>query len=334
MTIEDIVKEVNTYLAHNPTLISASINREVSPLDAHTRPITKVKGKWPQGATLMGNLVQGFTTTWNELGVVEIASKKLDNYHQKVNYGLVPADILPSYWAALYSEGLKPEDMPISKWIIENELMPKVTDDVAYLDIMGDYDAGDLGTFGKSMDGVKNVIGDIVAGTPGTDHTAFHIPLNTLTDTNMVDEVTSFERQIPEKMKKKITKIFMSENNVERYVLDYENTFGQNQFQKDQLKSRLGKREIVALSGLDTDLIFATPNDNFVRLIDVFDNKPAITDIQKADYKVKFFLEFWRGIDFLINEMVLVSNYADARLGLGSTALNQKYYGIDGVTVP
>ena len=33
-----------------------------------------------------------------------------------------------------------------------------------------------------------------------------------------------------------------------------------------------------------------------------------------------------------INELVFVANFTDVRLGLGSTALNQKYYGFDGVT--
>jgi len=125
----------------------------------------------------------------------------------------------------------------------------------------------------------------------------------------------------------------MSENNLERYIMQYETQFGQNQFQQDKMKTRIGKREIVGLPGLETDDIFSTIDANFVRLVDFFDGKPAITDVQKADYKVKYFMEFWKGYDFLVNELVLVSNFTDAEYGLGSTVLNQKYYGFDGVTV-
>ena len=336
MTIKDVVKEVDTYLSHNPDLISTSINRMESTLDKHTKPITKVKGKYPQGTTILSNVVQGFDSVWNELGALQINNKILKNYHQKVNFGFVPADILPSYWAHLYAENLKKEDMPISKYIIEKELLPKVQDDLAYLEVKGVYDSGDLGTFGKSMNGIEKIIADLKALTTPvalTDPSCFKIPLTALTDTNIVDQVTSFERQIPEKIKRKITKIFMSENNVERYILDYENTFGQNKFQNDALKTRLGKREIVAIPGNTTDEIFATPNENFVRLIDVFDGKPAITDVQILDYKVKIFMEFWKGYEFWIDEMVLVSNYANATYGLSLTAKNQQLYGIDGVTV-
>ncbi len=332
IVIDDVVKELNTYLSHNPTLIPTALNREASTLDKHTRPITKVKGQYPQGSTLLSNVVQGFAPAWNELGGMQIEHKILKNYHQKVNFPIVPAEILNSYWADLYAEGKEPADMPISKYIIEKELIPKVIDDMAYLEVKGVYNSGALGTFGNSMNGIEKIFTDLLAGTPGTDHTPFQIPLTALTDSNIVDQVTAFERKMPDKIKSKIKKIFMSENNVERYILQYETQFGQNQFQKDALKTRLGKREIVAIPGNTTDVIFATTEPNFVRLIDVFDGKPAITDIQKQDYKVKIFMEFWKGYDFLINELVLVSNYSTTTYGLGLLALNQKYYGIDGVT--
>ena len=335
ITINDVVKEVDTYLSHNPNLISASINRAESTLDMHTRPITRVKGQYPQGNTLLTNVVQGFAPVWNAIGALRINHKILKNYHQKVNFEFEPADILSSYWAHLYAEDLQPEDMPISKYVIEVELLPKVLDNLADLEITGVYDSNDLGTYGKSMNGIQQIIANLKSLTVTTDNdpSCFKIPLTTLTDTNIVDQVTAFERKIPEKFKNKITKIFMSENNKERYCLDYEDKFGNNTFQTDKMRTRLGKREIIALSGMTTDDIFATPNNNFVRLIDVFDGRPMVKDIQKLDYMIKIFMEFWKGYDFWIDEMVLVSNYANAAYGLGSTTKNQTYYGIDGVTV-
>lgn len=337
MTITDVQKELNTYLAHNPDLISTSINRAESTLDKHTRAISKVKGNFPQGNTLITDVIQGFSTAWNEIGSLQVNHKILKNYHQKVNFPIIPAEILPSYWGHLYAEGMELADMPISKYIIEKELMPKVIDNMAYLEVKGVYNAGALGTFGNSMNGIEKILADLLALNPAvqTDRSAFKIPLTALTDTNIVDQVTAFERSIPEKIKSKITKIFMSENNLERYQLRYEEQFGTNlMVQNDTLKTRLGKREIVGIPVMTTDDIFATPNDNFARLIDVFDGKPEITDIQKQDYKLKLFMEFWKGYDFLIDEMVLISNYTDTEHGLGLTAKNQALYGIDGVTLP
>lgn len=335
LTIDDIVKDADTYLPENKTILPAQINRMSIPLDEHTKPISKnVKGLWPQASSLITNVVQGFAPVWNALGDVEIEHKLLVNYRHKVNFPVTPDDIEGSYFAYLYEEQKKPEDMPITKWIIEQLLLPKVIDDVADLSVNGVYDAGDLGTFGKAMNGIDATLTNMFAGVPGTDHTPFKIPLTTLTDANIVDQVTSFERQIPSKLKGKIKKIFMSESNLERYILQFEEQFATNiRIGGDKTKTRIGNREIVGLPGWDSDTIFATIDGNFVRLIDFFDGKPAITDVQKADYVVKFFMEFWKGYDFLINELVFISNYADAEYGLGSTALNQKYYGFDGVTV-
>lgn len=333
LTVDDIVKDANTYLPHNTKLIEASINRMDIPLDKYTKPITKVKGNWPQGSALITNVVQGFAPVWNDMGAVQIDHKILKNYRHKVNFGFTPDDIESTYWAYLYEENKKPEDMPITKYVVEQLLMPKVIDDIAELSINGVYDASDLGTFGKAMNGLDNVLNTMLAGVPGTDHTPFKMPLTALTDANIVDQVTEYEKQIPSKLKGKIKRIFMSESNKERYKLQFQEQFAQNNYSGDSLKTYLGNREIVGLPGWDSDTIFSTIEGNMVRLLDIFDGKPAVTDVQKADYVVKYFMEFWKGYDFLVNELVFISNYADAEYGLGSTDLNQKYFGFDGVTV-
>ena len=330
--IDDVVKELNTYLKHNPELISASVNRAEITLDKHTKPLTKVKGKYPQAHTLLENVVQGFSPEWTELGKMQIKHKILKDYHQKVNFPIIPSEILGSYFAELYAEDKNMRDMPISKYIIDNELLPKVLDNMDTLSVKGEYDPARLDEFGYSMNGIEVILANMLAADAATSHTPFKIPLNALTDSNSVDVMTQWERLLPSKFKKKgvIKKVFMSENNVERYILDYEDKFGENKFQGDVLKTRLGKREIVAVPGMDDDHIFGTTENNFRRLIDVFD-KPAITDIQKQDYKVKIFMEFWKGYDFLIDEMVFISNFSDVTYGLGDTEKNQLYFGIDGV---
>lgn len=330
--IDDVVKELNTFLAHNPSIISASLNADKITLDQHTKPLTKIKGKYPSTHSLLTDVVQGFSDEWTELGELQIAHKILTDYHQKVNFPFKPSSILHSYYAELYEENKKPEDMPISKYVFENELLPKVKDNLETLSIDGVYDAAKLEQFGFSMNGILEILRAMTDRVTAPKHPAFEIPLNAITDANIVDEVTSFERKIPSKLKKKIKKIFMFENNAERYQIQYEEQFGQNKFQNDVMKTRLGKREIVVLPG-DSDLIFATTENNFRRLLDVFD-EPKVTDIQKQDYKIKIFMEWWKGYDFLINQMVVVSNYTDVRYGLGTTADNNKYFGIDGVNEP
>lgn len=330
MQIEDVAKELNTHLVHNPKLVSAMINSDSVVLDAHCRKITKVKGNFPAPHTIMTRLVQGFKAEWQALGEFQIKSKILKNFHQKVNFPIVPSEILGTYYADYYDEEKDMFTMPISQYIVNEELKPQIQDDLQELSVNGVYDQANAdGEFGKSLNGIKTVVDNIVADVT---HPAFQMPLATLTDTNIVDQVTKFERDLPQKMKSKVKKIFMSENNVERYILDYEEKFGDSKFNNDVMKTRLGKREIVALPNLNTDLIFATVDRNMIKLIDKIDNPPKVTSVQILDYTVKLFMEFWLGYDFWINELVFVSNYTDTTYGLGSTEKNQLYYGIDGVT--
>ncbi|KKM02240.1 hypothetical protein LCGC14_1786390 [marine sediment metagenome] len=332
MEIEDVAKELGQHLKHNPQLVPALIYHSDITLDKHCKTITKVKGHYPSAHTLLGHVVQGFKAVWQELGELEIKSKILKNYHQKVNLPIIPSDILGSYFAEYYDETKQMFLMPISQYIMQEELGPRVIDDLEDLSINGVYDANNAdGQYGNSLNGFAQICLDALADAA---HPAFKIPMTALTDTNIVDQVTAFERKLPTKMKKKIKKIFMSENNAERYILQYEEQFGQNKFQSDTMKTRLGKREIVWLPGLETDLIVATPEGNLAKLIDKFDSPPVVKSIQIQDYKIKVFMEFWKGYDFLINEMVFIANFTDAEYGLGDTALTSKYYGFDGVVVP
>lgn len=331
MDIQDVAKELNTHLVHNPKLVSAMINSDSVVLDSHCRKITKVKGNFPAPHTIMTRLVQGFKAEWQALGEFQIKSKILKNFHQKVNFPIVPSEILGTYFADYYDEEKDMFTMPISQYIVDVELKPQVQDDLQELSVNGVYNAANAdGSFGESLDGIKTVLTKIVADAA---HPAFQIPLSALTDTNIVDQVTAYERAIPDKMKSKVKKIFMSHSNKERYILDFQEKYGDNKYAGDSVKTYLGGRDIIGLPNLTTDVIFSTVDRNMVKLIDKIDNPPKVTSVQIQDYTVKLFMEFWLGYDFWINELVFVSNFTDATYGIGSTANNQLYFGIDGVTV-
>jgi len=324
MTIQDWAKVSGVYVKNNPKIIDGMFARALTTtLDAHAKKITKVKGEFPQFHSILTHVVQGFKAEWTALGTAEFKHKKLQNFHQKVNYPIVPAEILPSALADLYEEDKSIKKKAIVKYILD-DLMNKVKDDLEILSITGQYDSADLGTFGKAMDGITKKVADAVADTT---HPAYKIPLNALTDTNVVDEITTFERKLPKFMKKKIKKIFISENNLERYILNYEDKFGAKTTYKegDKTKTRLGKRVLVGIPDLPDDVIFATIDGNLAKLVDIY-NKPAFTDFQVQDYTLKVFMEWWLGYDFLINEAVFVANFTDATEGLGNADLMAKYY--------
>ena len=324
MKIEDVKKELGEFVTSNPTIISTGVYSPEITLNKYTRTITAVKGKFPQFHSIMGRVVQGFSASWTALGEENLKSKKLENFHQKVNFPVIPSQILPSYLGEMYVEGKKLEDHPISKYIIE-DLMKKVIDDIEDLSQTGEYNSTTAaGNYGSSLNGISKVISNALAST---DHPAFRIPLNVITSANILDEVKSFEKKLPKKTRKKIKYLFMSENLRMTYMDQYEQEYGTKvtYTDSDTIKTPLTKMEIVGLSNIPDSLIFATTEDNMVRLIDVLD-KPQITDLQIQDYVLKIFMEFWLGYDFLINELVYVATFDGSPRGLGNAALNELYY--------
>lgn len=282
----------------------------------HMRTIASVKGRFPALQSITGHVVQGFKSIWNPLGLTKFRVNELKNYRQKVNFPIKPDDVQSSWIAHLYEENKKPQDMAISKYVIESELMPKIVADREILLNKAKYDANDLETFGKSMDGIVEMINKGLA--PNSENPVYQIPMETVTVANLVDQVNEFELKLPEEIKAFVTKIFMSQSNLERYAFNYFQAYGHypTYTAAGALKTIVGSRELVGLPGLNgSDLIFTTPNENFLRLIDIND-EPAINDVQVADYDVKIFMEWWEGVAFWTNQLVVAGVIGGTVTGL------------------
>lgn len=328
MDLTQVKAELGAFFRKDERAVMAVVYGKDVELNAFAKSVTRVKGRYPALHGAVGHVVQGFAASWNEIGSVVFRVNELVAYHQKVNFPIIPHEVEGSWLALMVEEGKTLKDMPISQFIWKNLLVPKVLDDVNDLSGNGVYNAGALATYGNSMNGIKKILID---GVANTNNPMIRIPLTALTASNIVDQVTIFEKKIPSSLKKHIKTIFMSETNAENYRLDYEDTFGANTnyVEGKGMKSRLGARKIVGLSCLNgSDVIFATIEGNLLKLIDLND-APTVTDVQTLDYKVKIFMEWWLGYGFYVNQLVLVSNYADAVYGLGDDDLNTLYYPLD-----
>lgn len=323
--VSAVAAEIIHYNKINTKLISTAIyNNTGSALDAYCKVISKVNGKFPQFHTAMSHVVQGFKAEWNAMGKAQFIGKMLKNYRQKVNYPIVPNDIYGTYLGDMYAEGKTPKEMPISKWILEKELLPKIAEDVEHLCMDGTYDSDRLGEYGYSMQGINQVIAE---GKANTDNPYFKIPTELPSDVNILEVITQFERNLPKKLKKggKCPIIFMSDTMLENYSIAYGEKYGDNHLvQKDVHKTLIGKRTIVGLPWLNDDIIFTTPKGNLAKLIDV--SEPGeITGLEEGIYDIKVAMEFHLGYDFLINEVVCIADPGTVR-GLGSSEKMELYY--------
>lgn len=324
ISVQDVQKELNEYVKNNTEVISAGVYAAEVTLNKYCKTLTAVKGKFPQIHSILTRVVQGFKAEWQELGEAQFKHKMLQAFHHKVNYPVIPSEILNSWLAELYTTGKTAAEHPISKWIMD-DLLAKVTDDLEDLSQTGVRDDANAdGEFGKSLDGIATQVANALANTA---HPAFRIPLNAITASNILDEVKSFEKQLPKKTRKKVKYLFMSDNLAMTFADNYEKEYGTNvNYTADgNMKTPLTKMEIIGLPSIPDDVIFATVEGNMVRLIDVQD-KPAVTETQTLDYKLKVFMEFFLGYDFLINQLVYVAVFDGSERGLENAAQNALYY--------
>lgn len=324
MKIEDVQKELNEFVSNNKEIVAAGVYSSEITINKYCKTITAVKGKYPSFHKIMGHVVQGFKPEWQKLGEAEFKHKMLQNFRQKVNFEIIPDEVLTTWLAELYVEGKTAEEHPISKHIIE-DLMEKVIDDIEDLSQAGEYDAlTSDGNYGNSIDGIEQQRQKALVNV---EHPAFKIPLSVITAANILNQFKSFEKQLPSKMRKKVKYLFVSDSIAMEYADQYELLYGKNvNYTEDgTIKTPRLKFEIVGLPNVPDNFFVATVDGNLARLIDVFD-KPGITDIQKQDYVLKIFMDWHLGYDFLINELTYIAVFDGSARGLGNAVLNELYY--------
>jgi hypothetical protein len=326
MDIVLLADELQRFVVQNKGISKSDFARAVTvSVDSHCRKVTKIKGTYQVLDSIMSHVVQGFKAEWQELGVFSVRDKELKNYQQKVNFPIVPAEVLSTALADLYEEDVEITNKMICK-IITDWLLTQVTDDLELLSWIGEYNAATAsGSFGYSLNGWNKIVDLAIANT---DRPVFKIPLDAITDSNVYDQLLVFERRLPKILKNKIQKIHLSENNLERYEIAYKEKFNQSPKydENDNTKSPLRKRVLVGHTNMADDKIFCTIEGVMLNLIDVIDNPPKITMIQVQDYKIKIFMEFWKGYDFLINEAVCVADFTGTVRGLGDAGKMAMYY--------
>lgn len=324
VNIDQVLEETKKFAAQNPTILNAAIMSREIVLNRYAKLVPKIRGEFASVQSVMGHVVQQFSTTWTETADVQFRGKQLKNYHQKVNFAFTPAEILGSWIQQKYDEGVELKDKSISKHVM-TMLTAKIISDVNILSVKGVYNAGTPTVFGASMNGLNKILTDLVANT---NNPCFIIPTDAIDDTNTLDVVLDFEKGIPEAYRDAIKTVFMSVTNAQNYKLLYEDTFGKNMDYKGDkgFRTRLGERTIVGIPGMTNDTIFATIDGNLVRLIDVVENPATITDVQKQDYKIKMFGEFTLGYDFAVNELVMVNSSTEEYRGLRDEELDKLYY--------
>ncbi|MFY0628650.1 MAG: hypothetical protein JXR07_20295 [Reichenbachiella sp.] len=269
--------------------------------------------------SLITSVVQQFTPKWTPSGKAKFKPLVIKNYRHKINVPIVPSDVLDSYMMHLYDEGLAPDQMPITNYITNVLVLPQLLQDIELRMIgKGKYvekdwstvDTGDAGTPPEdSMNGFETILVTEKADA-NTNVNFFDQTIDWInaTDQEVLDFVNAFVDWINPQYQSQKQPVFCSLDVYKRYKRAYKKVWGTNSgqdgdFGNDQID--YSNNILVVLDSMyKSPIIFATPKANFIKLRHKNDVPNVINDIQKADYMVKLFGEFWLSAGFAIAEAV------------------------------
>ncbi len=272
------------------------------------------------------HVVQQFTPKWTPKGGVKFTPLVIKNRRHKVNFPIVPAEVGESWLFHLYDEGLSPDQMPITRYIVDNIMLPKITEDIENVMISKAKYVEDSQKTEDTMDGFETILVE-AKKSHDKGFRFFKTTKNLLeaTDAEVLETIDDFVASLAPLYRSKQMPVFLSHDLYLKYKRAYKNKWGAGSGTE---KANFGEDRVdfsnCYLQVLDclygSPVVFSTPKENFVALRHK-NPAPFITDIQKHDYEVRFFCEFWLGVGFLIKEatFAIVPDDYDPKAAISST---------------
>lgn len=263
------------------------------------------------------DVVQEFSSQWTPTGSSKFTPNEIKNYRHKINFKIIPADVADSWLMSLYNEKSTPDQMPITRYIVQNILLPSIVQNVEMKMIgKGKYKAkanpNDTGKPEESMQGIETQLVEAAkSGKKGINFYPDAKDLIKASDEETLDYIDNFANKITQKYQAVVMNIFCSADVYKKYKRAYKKKWGVGSgtenpdFGKDRVDfTNFSLQVLDCMYG--SPIIFCTPKSNFIQLQNL--NAPqVITDIQKIDYEVRYYGEFWLGVGFAIGEMVFAS---------------------------
>lgn len=277
------------------------------------------------GKLTMGNIVQSFQKSWTPKNPAAFTANELRLYKFKIDEEIDPDDIEATWLGFLASSSVSRAEWPIVKFLIEHPeqgFLAAINKDMELSEYgKGVYEApstGVAGTTGKSMNGY---IMQLQAGVDA--ETINSVNIGALDKDSIFDQVELFVDGISEIYQNIAMNVHMSAKWAKYYHRDkraqgFYSFAGEGDIQKGVTgKIDFMPQQVVPLPSLaGTDVIFATPQTNFIHLTKKGENKNKIK-IEESKRSVFFMADWWEGIGFGMDAAVW-TNLQKSGSGSGS----------------
>ena len=256
------------------------------------------------------SVLQQFVPKWTPKGKSTFTPLTIKNFKCKINVPITPSDIMEDVLGYLYDEGLKPEDMPIVRYIIYQLIIPKLAEERERALAVGVFkessatDDGDEATDALDcMDGYVTQLNALKKAA--NDKVTWLLDGETLADDTLLEQIDRAVDQVKPLYRNKTMFIHADPDLVLKYSRAYREKYPWLKNQDgEKMKVDFTNFTFAPLEGMrGTGVFFITPKENFKHLMSR-DPQRARIFIQAMNYDVKIFAEWWEGCGFWLAEAI------------------------------
>lgn len=308
----DIVSDLSKYMAIESNQMNFFRTlRNGLELAPYLKSIGNQRGNYVGVSSSTSELLQAFQQGWTPKGTTSFVGYNNPIYRLKMDYILDNIDTVVDSWLFFLSDETKErKDWPLTRYIIEMELLPKVIEEMNTAMCKGVYVAPTAGTAGNaiaSMNGILTIVANEITGGDLTP-----IVTGSISASNAVTRFETFMDGIDPLVANKGGRILCSTTVARFYKKHYRATFGatNDQLAKNNLRMDEYNVEIVPVNGMGTSqrLIFAQEGN----LIHMYDKlvAPAGFNVQAEKRNVAIFTDWHCAVGFQSLQGIFVNDQA------------------------
>lgn len=268
----------------------------------------KVEVRAQQAA--IDSVLQQFVPKWTPKGKSKFTPLTIKNYKCKINVPITPSDIMEDILGYLYDENLKPEDMPVVRYILYQLIFPKLDEEREIALAVGEFKETTATQDGDSATAANEVMDGYVTQLKKFKKKP-DVPITwlldgiKLEDAKLVEQIEKAVGEVKPLYRNKAMFIHADPDLIVRYGKAYRKLYPWLKNEDgEKIKVDFSKFSFVPLEGMrGTGVFFITPKENFKHLRS---KDPQSTKVwmQGDNYDVKIFAEWWEAVGFWLAEAI------------------------------
>ncbi|OUJ68828.1 hypothetical protein [Hymenobacter crusticola] len=273
-------------------------------------PILTDETVYRAARAIVTRVLQPFQKKFTPLAGATFQPVAIEQFKMKVDAQEYPDELEASWLGFLTGEGIDRKTWPFIRWYVEVYLIPQIREDYEMNEVYnGVFKApveGTPGAAGTSMNGLKLQINKHVQSgrtTPIITGALAEDPQDA------VDQVEQFVDGIDTRYWSISMILGTSEQFARKFLRGQERKYGKNT-QGAAVNNQVNNTNITVVglpSMIGSDKIWCTPKANAIHLGKKTGNMSTI-NVESIDRLVKFFTDFWRGVGFIIPEIIFTND--------------------------